>query len=98
MKIKIFIVVCLIYCLTIPFSYSKTNPDKKERDLQKLQEEFQWWPTDAKPSPVKDEEKGGYWWWPNEPGSATPWGNRGYVYVYKIIFDYKDEDCSVCII
>jgi outer membrane protein OmpA-like peptidoglycan-associated protein len=29
---------------------------------------------------------------PSEPGSSTPWGNRGYVYVYKVIFDYKSEE------
>ena len=31
-------------------------------------------------------------WWPTEPGQKRPWGNRGYVYVYKIIFDYKEEE------
>jgi outer membrane protein OmpA-like peptidoglycan-associated protein len=41
---------------------------------------------------VKDEARGGYWWWPTEPGQARPWGNRGYIYVYKIIFDYKEEE------
>jgi outer membrane protein OmpA-like peptidoglycan-associated protein len=41
---------------------------------------------------VKDSERGGYWWWPAEPGKIRPWGNRGYIYVYKIIFDYKEEE------
>ena len=55
-----------------------------------MQKKFHWWPTDAKPNPVKDE-RGGYWWWPKEKGTAGPlWGNRGYVYVYKIIYDYKE--------
>lgn len=48
-------------------------------------ESFQWWPTDAKPSPVKDEDTGGYWWWPDVPGNIRPYGNRGFVYVRKII-------------
>lgn len=62
----------------------------KEQDSP---EKFSWWPTDAKPGPVKDEEKGGYWWWPKEPGKIGPlWGNRGYVYVYKIIYDYKADE------
>lgn len=64
----------------------------RETEIQELQEQFQWWPTDAKPAPVKDAEMGGYWWWPLEPGTAALWGNRGYVYVYKIIFDYKSEE------
>jgi len=65
----------------------------READVKKLQEEFQWWPTDAKPSPVKDEQKGGYWWWPTAPGTVKDlWGNRGFVYVYKVIFDYKADE------
>ncbi|MCX5657261.1 MAG: OmpA family protein [Candidatus Omnitrophica bacterium] len=62
----------------------------KKQEQEKLQEQFQWWPTDAQPAPVKDGTRGGYWWWPKAPGSATPWGNRGYIYLYKIIYDYKD--------
>ncbi len=66
---------------------------RREADVKKLQSEFQWWPTDAKPSPVKDEQKGGYWWWPTEPGTVKDlWGNRGFVYVYKVIFDYKADE------
>ncbi len=64
---------------------------QKGRD-QKLQRDFAWWPTDAKPGAVKDPNRSGYWWWPNVPGKVKPWGNRGYVYVYKIIFDYKEEE------
>lgn len=68
----------------------KFNNGKEDR---KFQERFQWWPTDALPAPVEDKERGGYWWWPNEPGKIEPlWGNRGYVYVRKIIFDYKTEE------
>ncbi len=50
---------------------------------------FAWWPTDSKPAPFKDPERSGYWWWPEIPGEARPWGNQGFVYVRKIIFDYK---------
>jgi peptidoglycan-associated lipoprotein len=66
--------------------------DKRDQQLQEMQKEFKWWPTDAQPSPVKDADMGGYWWMPKEPGTSTPWGNRGYVYVYKLIFDYKSEE------
>ncbi len=64
----------------------------REPEMQELQKQFQWWPTDAKPAPIKDADMGGYWWWPQQPGTATPWGNRGYIYLYKIIFDYKSEE------
>lgn len=66
---------------------------KREQEIKELSERFQWWPTDAKPGPVKDDKKSGYWWWPTQPGSTGPlWGNRGWVYLYKIIFDYKEEE------
>jgi outer membrane protein OmpA-like peptidoglycan-associated protein/LysM repeat protein len=64
---------------------------RKKAELDQLQKKFEWWPTDAKPSPVKDQ-RGGFWWWPAEPGKIKPWGNRGYVYLYKIIYDYKEEE------
>jgi len=79
-----------IFLSTSLFALSKEERRKKE--LDGLQKEFSWWPTDALPSPVKDDERGGYWWWPDQPGKIMPWGNRGYVYVYKIIFDYKAEE------
>ncbi|MFA5272141.1 MAG: OmpA family protein [Candidatus Omnitrophota bacterium] len=97
MKNKLFLVKRVIL-LGVIFSFfagnvfSGTNEERKNEDLKKLQEEFIWWPSDAKPAPVKDEVTGGYWWWPTTPGEATPWGNRGYIYVYKIIFDYKEEE------
>lgn len=84
--VLMFLFLGLIGCATV---------DKEARhkaELDDLQKEFSWWPTDAKPSPVKDAERGGYWWWPNQPGQKSPWGNRGYVYVYKMIFDYKEEE------
>lgn len=66
---------------------------KHKAEIDQLQEKFKWWPTDALPAPVKDEVRGGYWWWPKQAGTIGPlWGNRGYVYVYKIIFDYKEEE------
>lgn len=65
---------------------------KRQQEVEQTQKDFEWWPTDAKPGPVKDRERPGYWWWPQQPGQARPWGNRGYVYVYKIIFDYKEEE------
>ncbi|MDD5072633.1 MAG: OmpA family protein [Candidatus Omnitrophica bacterium] len=69
----------------------------RETEMQELQKQFQWWPTDAQPAPIKDADMGGYWWWPKEPGTAASgttslWGNRGYIYMYKIIFDYKSEE------
>ena len=66
--------------------------ERRKKELNDMQKEFDWWPSDALPAPVKDEQQGGYWWWPKEPGQIRPWGNRGYVYVYKIIFDYKAEE------
>ena len=75
----------------LPFNKKKAEQDKKA-EIEKTSKEFQWWPTDARPGPVKDEERSGYWWWPTAPGKARPWGNRGYIYVYKIIFDYKEEE------
>jgi len=66
----------------------------RKQETEKLQEEFSWWPTDAKPGPVRDESRGGYWWWPKNPGpkSGKIWGNRGYCFVRKIIFDYREEE------
>lgn len=75
----------------VPFD-KKEREDLRKQELEEMQKEFSWWPSDAKPAPVKDEERGGYWWWPEAPGEARPWGNRGYIYLYKIIFDYKAEE------
>ena len=93
---KIAFVVAILFVFA-NIGYAKPNQEKeirRERELKELQERFEWWPTDAKPGPFKDSERGGYWWWPNEPGQMRPWGNRGYVYVCKIIFDYKEEELS----
>ncbi|MBM3253431.1 MAG: hypothetical protein FJZ16_04190 [Candidatus Omnitrophica bacterium] len=75
------------YCLTsaviaafllIPFVDIQAVDRGDNRELQEI---LEWWPTDANPGPVKDEERGGHWWWPNKAGQIKPWGNRGYVYV-----------------
>lgn len=86
--------ILLLLCFVGPINAldKKDSKEKRQEELRRLQEHFQWWPTDAMPGPVKDEERGGYWWWPTTPGSALPWGNRGYIYVYKIIYDYKAEE------
>ena len=66
---------------------------KRKAELESMQKQFGWWPTDAKPAPVKDETRQGYWWWPKEAGTVKDgWGNRGYCYMYKVIFDYKEEE------
>jgi outer membrane protein OmpA-like peptidoglycan-associated protein len=75
-------------------AHARENAEERTREGQALQNKFSWWPTDATPGPVKDEARGGYWWWPTRPGpsSGKAWGNRGYCYVRKIIYDYKEEE------
>lgn len=79
-----------------PFIITKEYREKKRpEDLKKLQQTFHWWPTDAQPSAQKDTERGGYWWYPETPGEKSKgglWGNRGYIYVYRIIEDYKADE------
>ncbi len=70
----------------IDFPKVKTRADEEQAN------QFSWWPTDAKPGPVKDPDRSGYWWWPEIPGEARPWGNQGFIYVRKIIFDYKTTE------
>lgn len=87
----------LAFIFGIAWADSQSPTDKETRrkaELEALQKKFTWWPTDAKPAPVKDEVSGGYWWWPTQPGASSGelWGNRGYIYVYKVIFDYKEEE------
>ncbi len=70
-----------------------SREEKRKVEEQENTEHFSWWPTDATPAPVKDEERGGYWWWPTTPGTVQDlWGNRGFIYVKKIIFDYKADE------
>ncbi|MBU1125638.1 MAG: OmpA family protein [Candidatus Omnitrophica bacterium] len=88
-------VIGLFFFLFLTLSITGCASDrvgKRQAELDKLQEKFSWWPTDASPKPVKDAARRGYWWWPAQPGQAKPWGNRGYVYVYKIIFDYMEDE------
>ena len=86
------IFITLVFCFECSFAQALSKEEKRKRELEDQSRQFEWWPTDAKPGPVKDPERSGYWWWPEEPGKAKPWGNRGYVYVYKIIFDYQEEE------
>lgn len=67
-------------------------PKVKTSEDEQLAKRFAWWPTDSKPAPFKDPERSGYWWWPEIPGEARPWGNQGWIYVRKIIFDYKTSE------
>lgn len=89
-------IMAFIFLAGSVFALDETSREEsRAKDMQKLQERFSWWGTsDAQPAPVRDSEKGGYWWMPKHPGpkSPTKWGNGGYIYVYKIIFDYKEEE------
>lgn len=82
---------CVIMALALT-GCAADRTSRRQAEIDQTQKEFTWWPTDAKPSPVKDKDQGGYWWWPSQPGQAKPWGNRGYCYVSKIIFDYQSDD------
>ena len=83
-----------------PTTGNPNNPNSLTSDFPKVQtsqdelmaRKFSWWPTDARPAPFKDPDRSGYWWWPEIPGESRPWGNQGYVYVRKIIFDYKTTE------
>ena len=93
MKKIAFIIAILFLFANTGYTWQKQERElKREEELKELQKRFEWWPTDAKPGPVKDSKRSGYWWWPTEPGQEKLWGNRGYVYLYKIIFDYKEEE------
>jgi len=84
------ILICLFVTVSIGYCHAADVEGKHKAEMDELQKKFHWWPTDAKPNPVKDE-RGGYWWWPKEKGTTSGlWGNRGYIYVYKIIYDYKE--------
>ncbi|MCX5667081.1 MAG: OmpA family protein [Candidatus Omnitrophica bacterium] len=84
------VLICLFAIVSVGRGYAAELEGKHKAEMDELQKKFHWWPTDAKPNPVKDE-RGGYWWWPKDKGTVSGlWGNRGYVYVYKIIYDYKE--------
>lgn len=89
---KRIIAILLLASLPIIVSSSIFAEEKHQKEIDELQKKFTWWPTDALPAPVKDEVKGGYWWWPKQPGTVkTLWGNRGYCFVRKVIVDYKED-------
>jgi outer membrane protein OmpA-like peptidoglycan-associated protein len=89
-RITSILLAVLFVTTIIGYGYAEDAATKHKAEIDELQKKFHWWPTDAKPNPVKDE-RGGYWWWPKEKGTSGPlWGNRGYIYVYKIIYDYKE--------
>lgn len=67
-------------------------PKARTPQDEAMAKKFAWWPTDARPGPVKDDEQSGYWWWPEIPGQMRPWGNQGFIYVRKVIFDYKTTE------
>ena len=94
LKARLFLILC-VGLFSFEFcseTYAVSKEERKKQESQDLQERFKWWPTDATPGPQKDAQMGGYWWWPKTPGEMRPWGNRGYIYVYKIIFDYKADE------
>ncbi len=69
-------------------------PKVQTDDDARLARKFAWWPSDAQPAPFKDPDRSGYWWWPEQPGRESkdrPWGNQGWIYVKKVIFDYKAD-------
>ena len=80
----LFLITILSAFLISSLSYAANGKEEsRKQENKEFQKRFAWWPTDAQPGPVKDSEKSGYWWWPAQPGQKTPWGNRGYVYVYR---------------
>ena len=91
-EISVHLLMLALFVCYVDLSHASESEQRRRNQLEEMQKHFEWWPTDAKPGPVQDEERGGYWWWPLEPGKIRPWGNRGYIYVYKIIFDYKEEE------
>ncbi len=92
-RISAIIAIFLGFSFLAPYVFPLDREENRKKEMEELQQQFTWWPTDAKPAPVKDEAKGGYWWWPEKPGEVKRlWGNRGWVYVRKIIFDYREEE------
>ncbi len=74
------------------YQFKEELPHGTTDEYKAHAKEFEWWPTDSKPGPYKDPERRGYWWWPEVPGQVRPWGNQGYIYVLKIIYDYKSSE------
>jgi len=79
-----------------PAAVDKKAPVTKNAIAPQPADKLPWWPTDAQPAPVKDAQKGGYWWWPKTPGKVKDlWGNRGFAYVNKIIYDWRGTGTGV---
>ena len=94
-RVAMALAITVALCGAAMAADASCREEQRKEDLQKLQEKFAWWgTTGAQPAPVKDVDRGGYWWMPKAPAPESPklWGNRGYIYVYKIIFDYKEEE------
>ena len=66
---------------------------RNDQQSKEMQGKFAWWgKTGATPAPVKDDQRGGYWWWPTKPGQPVRvWGNGGYIYL-RTIFDYQSDE------
>ncbi len=65
MRKTILIIAALLVFSDMGYAdYKESKETGREKKLKELQERFKWWPTDAQPGPVKDEVRGGYWWWP----------------------------------
>jgi hypothetical protein len=79
---KAFILFFLI--ISSGLSFALDREERRKEELDELQKEFSWWPTDAKAGPVKDDERGGYWWWPNQPGKIMPWGTEAMFMYIKL--------------
>lgn len=87
MRLAVCFIVALLIFSSTASAFPLSREEKRERENKEFAQRFKWWPTDALPGPVEDMERGGYWWWPQIPGEVEPlWGNRGYIYVRKIIF------------
>ncbi|MBU1042875.1 MAG: OmpA family protein [Candidatus Omnitrophica bacterium] len=97
-KRNVFLILNLIFYFLGSLVFTKIAMTEQapkgevKQEILDMQDQFQWWPSDSKPGVFKDQERSGYWWWPKEPGQVRPWGNRGYIFVNKIIFDYKADE------
>lgn len=74
--VAIIAVLLLAVCTTATAGWY--NPPRVWDDLS-------WWGNSgAKPDPVKDETRTGYWWYPTQPasnaGDAELWGNQGKIF------------------
>lgn len=75
---KKFVTVAMIAVLALSMASVASAAARQWDDLS-------WWGNSgATPTPLKDAERSGYWWWPTDPasnsGDTELWGNRGVVY------------------